>query len=547
MPILATTYLHSCITSPRTSDVDAIEQGQTIDQKRLLASRQLGALVGKAVQASLGLIGLSLLGLHLARYFGMLPALLASFLILATPGLSELVRLGRAEYLVGVWLTAWTIRFIERRANGFESPNFVGWFLLAGACSLSYASLILIAVPAVGISLWEWRSQGKSRRWTTKETVVLLFAVLIGSAVPLRNAFATGDPFFPWLTVLFEASQGTGSEARQKPSTGSMLRDAYRIPSETIAEQMQSAQREIDGDANTSAEIPTRLPSSPFRIANAIDGVSRLLWNSTAHGLLLIPLAIVGVCVWRYHLQGRIVLLPCVWFLGWCIAWWGYTPRWDRDWVGMLILLAWPAAQGVRWFMDRVHAMWLGVLGVVVLCWSVLVIPVWPMSDNRLLVAIEEIRSDDLRGATAPVREPKAGNGPDDVAADQRESSYVKALNGYLGSLRRTSEVNVLIVGELDDFDIIAKTITSDRFDSPDLGSVSGMDLQQCGRYLSERSVSHVVIVWSGVLAREKLTNVAKEQKYRRLIDELTVAGRLRRVEWEMNSSVAELFEVNTR
>ena len=394
-------------------------------------------------------------------------------------------------------------------------------------------------------------------RWGAMQTIVCLFAVLIASAVPLRNTIVTGDPLYPWLTVLVEPWLPSQSASVQPSQTAALIRNAYRIPSETIAEQLQSAQQETEGmshePAGESNGESKRSSTSPYRIANAIDGISRLLWNSTAHGLLLIPLAVVGLCAWRDGQRHRLVLIPAICFLGWGIAWWGFTPRWDRDWVGMLILLAWPAAMGTRWFMDRVHSAWLGILGVVVLCWSVLVIPVWPMSDNRLLVAIDEIRSSDPGAKGASTSVPRTGK-PDiadsetDAAESNRsESRYVDVLNRYLVTLPASQEVQLAVIGELDDFDIIAKTISCDRFDAPSVVSVSEMDAVQCRQYLSKQSVSHVVIVWSGVLALEKLTNVSKEQKYRRLIDELNADGTLKRVAWEMNPSVAELFEVNNQ
>ncbi|MFY7877204.1 MAG: hypothetical protein ACOVQM_17245, partial [Pirellula sp.] len=77
---------------------------------RELASRKhmhqcilIGVLAGKMIGSLLCLASLAFLGLYVNRQHGLLPACAIVFLLLATPGIAELIRFGRPEALLGAY------------------------------------------------------------------------------------------------------------------------------------------------------------------------------------------------------------------------------------------------------------------------------------------------------------------------------------------------------------------------------------------------------------------------------------------------------------
>ena len=504
---------------------------ETIAQREQWQGRmRTSVLAGKTVAAMLGLIGVLLASVHLGRRWGYLSGLFVGFLLVATPGLSELARLGRTEGVVGVWvvglLVVWhaTVDTKQRMA----SFGLVWWCLVAGALSSGYEAAVLVGLPACCIWFWKQRlsvllSENKSDLSYANSAIasgprklVVVSILVFASGAYFRNAVVSGDPIYPWGRV---AAERLG--VVQASEMGKGLSYAYRVPSETVFEMIDSS------DANSQSVSSSEI-KSPYRFANWIDGMFRLIWNSSGHGLMLVPLAIVGgFCCYSFSASR----LAIGWFGYWALVWWLFSLRQDRDWMAALLLLAWPAAAGAHWLAAQARGYPMILLVLIAICWSVVVISIWPTSDNRMLVALETL---DQNGAAEVETKLLAG--------EDSRTSYSACFNRlYRQSDEFSSHAKVLLIGESDDFDFLAECESCGPFDQDKLGLGSS---KAFGDFLRSGGFTEVVIVWSGVQYREKLTGKKQESSFREAIDEMLGRSQLQAVQWEINSSEAELYRV---
>ncbi len=540
--------------------------GNSIPQREQWNSRlYLGVLAGKTANAMLCLVGVVLVGVHLGRRWGYLPGLFVCFLLVATPGIAELTRLGRTEILIGVWGAALLVVWHGCRHTG-SSKSELGlmWgFLVAGAVSSGYGSAVLVGIPALLLwcvchlqrnSAFATKSQWKAMEtnWPRKLISFLLIGcvVLAASSCYLRNLIASGDPIYPWGEVI---SQQLG--IMKQSDTGNAMRYAYRVPSETTFESIEAA-------SSDSAIPQSNEEQSPYRWANFLDGVFRLLWNSNAHGLMLVPFAIVGIGTFPVSTSDRTRFtywssprssgrtnpqknfewstghLAIVWFVYWVSIWWFFSTRQDRDWVGALILLAWPAASGAHWMARRAHGYFLMVLVSIGIVWSVVVIPIWPTSDNRMLVALQNMD----RSADSLMRS----------KVSDEDVVVTKSYLGQFNALMRRSEADatswrVLLIGESNDFELLADCDSNGSFSRGNMDRWRDLPANELGLLLRSHGFTHIMIVWSGVQYRERLTGLETERSYRRAIEKLVSDSQVKPISWEINSSYAELFQVNEK
>jgi hypothetical protein len=399
--------------------------------------------------------------------------------------------------------------------------------LFAGAFCSGYGTALLIGLPAIGLAVWNRLAcrrhveQFAQPNWEAMPMPLLafrsLFVVAILAAGPyyIRNGMAVRDPIAPWSTII---SQQIG----RNPSTefGRNWSNSNRVRAETILE------------ASSENNVPLEQFSlnSPYRIANLLDGLSRLLWHSNVHGLMLVPFAVLGLTVGLTMPSYRIFGLSMVGYAFWVCLWW-FSPRFDRDWVGALLLLGWPAVSGVSWMMNQANRYWLALFVTIGISWSVVVIPIWPTSDSRLLVSMDSIQS------------PKSVDSMESIPTD-----YVAALNRMLINdqhLNRRSKL--LLVGDNDDFDLLCPCITNGPFDRSVLDECVDLDPKRRIDELRSKGITHVVIAWSGIREREREFLVKSENKIRNLTNEMLSSSQLQAIPWDINSSQAELFRVNAK
>ena len=485
-----------------------------------------GMLAGKTVNALLCLVGVFLASVHVGRRWGYLPGLFVGFLLVATPGISELTRLGRTEALIGIWSAALLVVWhAAQESLPSKLPMGLVWgVLLAGAFSSGYGSGVVIGLPAVVLWIWSYRRRMALREGAASNRTIMtaaLFAVVLltTSVFYLRNWVASGDPIYPWGGV-FAQQLGMVKPSENRDS----LLYAYRVPSETTSEFI----------AATSVENTLVHPSekkSPYRLENWQDGIFRLLGNSNAHGLMLVAFAIVGVFLGRFSFSG----IAIFWFVYWVSIWWCFSMRQDRDWVGALILLSWPAAAGSHWMARQVRGMWMMFFVSIAILWSVVVIPIWPTSDNRLFVGLDSFDSNKSAQTGS-----KWVDG--EVAVLPTFSSQFNAKAKQGDGFKKDSKL--LLIGENDDFDLLVDCLSNGPFDQGLFDNWLGLPAKEVGSLLRSHGISHVLVAWSGVQYREQLTGLETESKVRTAISELLGDSQLAPIRWEINSSQAELFQV---
>ncbi len=504
-------------------------------QEKWNARLLIGVLAGKTANALLCLVGMLLVSVHVGRRHGFLSGLLICFFLVATPGIAELMRLGRGEVLTGVWCAAlavvWQTSSITKEKR---LPLGVVWgFLLAGVVSSGYAAAVLVGLPAMVLWLTDRGQRGKFSERQSQNAWAVAMAVgvvLSASAFYIRNTIASGDPIYPWGGVLAQQVGVVGhNEFRDA------LHFANRVPSETIAESMASAV-----DDKVGVDVARSL--SPYRLSNLQDGLARLLGSSNVHGLMLVPLALVGLLLGRYR-SFRVISL---WFLYWVGVWWLFFTRQDRDWVGALVLLAWPAAAGSEWLLNRARGYFTMLLVSIAIAWSVVVVPVWPTSDNRILVSLETL---------SRRRDSSVVDSAAEATAEKESAPEANMTAGYASVFRSVlvsqaagqPHLRVLLVGESDDFNLVSECITNGPFDRGLMDKCYELSSLEAESMLRESGIGYVLVIWSGVQYRERLTGRKLESDYRSTISRLVHESCLTPNPWEISSSQAELFRVNER
>ena len=531
----------------------------SIEQRERWNGRLLtGVLAGKTVNALLCLVGVFLASVHIGRRRGYLPGLFVGFLLVATPGIAELTRLGRTEVLLGIWSVALLVVWhAAQESKPSKLPLGLVWgVLLAGAFSSGYGSGVVIGLPAVVLWICSFRrrmairdveapavplrqqlgrslalplislpliSNDSNRAVATKGKIMVatLFAVVLlaTSVFYLRNLIASGDPFYPWGGVV---AQQLGMVKRSE-NRDSLLY-AYRVPSETTSDFIAATSEE-------NTVLHTSENKSPYRLENWQDGIFRLLGNSNAHGLILVPFAIVGIMFGRSALS-RVAIF---WFVYWVSIWWCCSTRQDRDWVGALILLCWPAASGAHWMARQVYGMWMMFFVSIAILWSVVVIPIWPTSDNRLFVGLDSFNNTSASQSGSKTADSEVAMLP---TFSREFNTKVHQGDGF------TANSKLLLIGENDDFELLVDCLSNGPFDQGLLDKWLGLPAKEVGSLLRSHGISHVLVVWSGVQYREGLTGRQTESKYRIVINELLGDSQLVPIRWEINSSKGELFQV---
>ena len=488
-----------------------------------------GAVAGKVVGAILCVIAIFLIGVHLNERWGVLPSVLSTFMLIATPGIAELTRLGRTECLIGAWGTAMLCIWQTHESKGkLGQPLGIAWWcLFAGACSSGYCAAILVGGPAIGIAVWNRyflrsRMVSSLKAKTAKERsprilyqCLIVVAIMSASNSYVRNCVVAGDPVVPWLKVI---EQQIGWSRRTE--AGEKWSYAHRVRAETISETLLQ-----NGDTETQDPL-----HSPYRMANIFDGVSRLVWNSNVHGLLLVPFAMLGVVIALFSRAYRMGGLATACFLGWSTLWWLFSPRFDRDWTGSLLFLAWPAASGISWMMGCANRYWLALLVTVGILWSVVVIPIWPTSDNRILVAIEAAQGSKL----------------EDEIDESNPKDHIQLLNRMLLDGQHLDQYSKLVlVGDNDDFGLLCPAISYGPFDRSLWDELLDTAPEQRQAAMNRKGITHVVIIWSGISDQEREFGIKLEPRLRSFLDEMLEANQLSAISWQFNSSQTELYRVN--
>ncbi len=458
-------------------------------------------LVGQIVQALQWCVAIGLLIGSLSRAYGIFASVLASFAIAAHPGLFELVRLGGGAGEGGLYLvsTVSLLLLCHRRDMPNEIPPGSLVCIAAGAAGHGWILWLLVTLPILVRLNFFWTARQLRRSDVFRIQGLLVF----GSCFIFLGAVTL---FWGWASIraLVDAGSawGRGGDREQ-----TLL--AHQLPF-------------FFGSASGAGE-------------GILNACLRIIVSSTVHSLHLIPFAAVGLLIAR----DRAARDLGIGFLICCVVWWIFTPQQDRDWVIAVPLLAWPMASGIGWMRERGSSVLLAAMSGVALVWSVLVLMAWPMSDNRLLVPIEELapitvtdhRAEQGRGGEREDLAVSVNSVWNRLEAGDRNGRWL--LVGSADTFRWLPKGDAYGVYHVDPWESLIMEIESQK--NPIASIPQG---------LLDRGIGYLVMDWEGIRFRDRFLAMNREAMYRNRIHELQQAGLLRRIDWSIESSRSECFEI---
>jgi hypothetical protein len=441
------------------------------DDNSAMSHRRLASIAGKWIRGWVGLSGMLFVSLVTSRLWGALPGLFLLFLFVSTPGIVELTRLGRIESLWGVYgCTVIAILVSNAEKPVPFSSSYLAAIVGAGALMLGNGGAILIAFPVFCLTAWNSLANASVLRKHVGEGSIF-------SRIPLLRIgcllFILGVPVFWHLQSQF------AGYAVESPRRSFQLTESSQL-----------------------ADIPESFLS---------HAILRLLCTSSVHHLVLLPVALIGVAViMQSPALRRTRSLPVLvyWMIAWSFVWLFGSTSFDREWIGVLVLAVLPAALGLRWLMNRAHPM--GTFSIVFgsLVWSALIVPVWPLCDNRWLMAYREEVSELA------------------VVSQVIQSRTSRGAGSHTGN-------HLMILGSTDDGEFACRTTSFSARQTIVPDSSEAID----------RSITHLLIDWDGLRRIDQDLGSKHEQAMRRSWKQLNENREFREIEDDRIPSRYSLFE----
>ncbi len=450
-----------------------------------------GAMVGKTLLASFGL--LTAWGLYLAgrRWFSGMVAVVAPILFLATPWVLHVCLNGLVEIAVAFYgfMAVYAVLLWRQRPERLACAGLAG-FLAGSAVACKYPAILLVVVPLL---IYLVIQAGRRR---PAVIAVFLLAVCLGCGPWFaKNVVLTGNPTYPLLGNWFGGE--TGTVARH--------------------EQWQQAH-----------QVPRDLAGYRYSLPQLWDALSHFAGRSSWQSPLLVPFAVIGLIgAGRRREVFWIAALIGYTFL----VWWLLTHRIERFWVPILPLLALLAGLGGDRLCRSGPAAVLPAVLLFAMLFGALAGSSQLLGDNRFLVGLEQLR-----------------NGP--PVAGELEDTHHGHVHRYLNEHLTSTGGKVLLVGDAEPFDLRVPTLYNTCFDESVFEQLMrDRDAQQRLAILRKHEITHVFVYWSLIDGYRKPGNYGFTDYITRDLvqQELVETGILHPLPLEMPAEVGILFTVGDR
>jgi hypothetical protein len=471
-----------------------------------------GALIGKLIFASFGIVTSMILGGCVARQAGSLAGWVAACTWLGLPGIAEVSKLGLIDQAVACYLAAsvsvlYAMQDQRTKAGSCTRRllSMLGWFLGAAA-ACKYTAVPFVVLPGVAITLLMMiPSTQSSRKIAVLVGTLCLGGVLGGGLWYAKNLAVAGNPVYPLASNVFGGRTMNPAKAKQ-------WSDAHRVP--------------VLPGTNENEQ------PSDYRLSTLSHELRQIAYESRYLGLLLVPLCGLGLLTNR----SRMTFMLVAWFVWYIAVWYFFTHRLERFWLPALVIPAIIAGQGGAWLVTREK----GIVGSAFLALGMITsacfLALWPFSDNRYLVAMESLRDDKYQslGATKNSEEPQLG-------VPSRVPLHQRWINSQL-----TKTDKVLIVGDAQVFDIRIPILYSTCFDKSSLEELTiGKSPRQAWQSMRDQSITHILVHWGEIARYRSPGNYGFSPDItRELFQTLTAEKVITPVSWPIPSEVAELYQV---
>jgi hypothetical protein len=431
-----------------------------------------GALIGKTVVATIGLLVAFAAAAITKRYFGDSASKVTFLVCLATTWLVHVSANGLNDGVLALYtLMAW---FVAMDAADRPGRWLIAGWLAGCAVATKYTGVPLVAAPVLAMALWrvirpaetdglaesseaETPSENKGR-WAWFARIAPLLCCMIGvggSAGPwlAKNLYFTSNPVYPLL-----ASQ-LGGQTRTPQNIEQWSR-AHRVP--------------IDAKGNS------------YSLGQLGQSAAQLAWKSPWLSACLWPLAVCGCALAWFHRDKAAFLLSAAAMIGWLlVVWWGATHRIDRFWIPVIPLAAILAGATHELLVHRWQRriLWALVGVAMVTCWL-------QSATFRVVAANGQgefrMRSHDVRFLVSL-----------EALANDRPPSH-QWLEDQWRDLPPKERPTAILVGDAAVLELTGPVLYNTCLDADWLATlVANRSPEEAHQALKERNVRWVVVDWS--------------------------------------------------
>jgi hypothetical protein len=509
----------------------------------------LGGLIGKTIVGCHAFLAAAIIGGFCARRGGAWVGWCAAGIWLAVPGNAHVSFAGLVDTALSTYILAGvvTMTHLWRRCAGFsvddvvagasgsasgglESPSSPAgaeqhrWTVLlaavytGAAAAVKYPGLVFAVFPCVLWASWIFSKYILRPSWR-QASVWLTFGLLGGlvTCVPwyAKNVVLAGNPVYPLAYSLFGGRDFDNERAEQWAV-------AHRVPGDSLGSNPYSLPAAIESTMHVLIKSEFMQPVLPILVLCALAGWWSERRKRSAEVIEQGVSKPGRMEDWSEHSWVLIWLGLSLWMLS---VWWFATHRIDRFWLPAVSLWSVLAGMGVEWTARKISHWLATILVLVGLVYGIIISASPVLGDNRYLVALDALRLD---------------------SGDGEVVGRISRVTDWCNQNLSRSDSRLLLVGEAKAFDFRMPIIYSTCFnDSQAEKWLRGLSAEEQRENLRSQQVTHLLVNWSEIARYRAPGNYGfSDWPQRQDMDELVRAGVLRRVGQELDSAIAEVFEV---